>query len=78
MSSHSTTRHSVVQAVAAPAVRCLALVKRYDDLTAVGGLDLEVRKGECFGLLGPNGAGKVPGDLPISAFPRPRLAFVSI
>jgi len=25
---------------------------------AVNGLDLEVRRGECFGLLGPNGAGK--------------------
>jgi ABC-2 type transport system ATP-binding protein len=39
-------------------VRCRALVKRYGDLTAVAGLDLEVRRGECFGLLGPNGAGK--------------------
>jgi ABC-2 type transport system ATP-binding protein len=27
-------------------------------VTAVAGLDLEVRAGECFGLLGPNGAGK--------------------
>jgi ABC-2 type transport system ATP-binding protein len=27
-------------------------------VTAVDGLDLEVRSGECFGLLGPNGAGK--------------------
>src|ERR1700760_5165293 len=27
-------------------------------VTAVDGLDLEVRVGECFGLLGPNGAGK--------------------
>ena len=25
---------------------------------AVAGLDLEIRRGECFGLLGPNGAGK--------------------
>jgi len=25
---------------------------------AVNGLDLTVRRGECFGLLGPNGAGK--------------------
>jgi len=33
-------------------------VKRYDDLVAVAGLDLEVQVGECFGLLGPNGAGK--------------------
>jgi ABC-2 type transport system ATP-binding protein len=42
-----------------PAIRCKALVKRYDrDVVAVDGLDLEVQVGECFGLLGPNGAGK--------------------
>jgi ABC-2 type transport system ATP-binding protein len=41
------------------AIRCRALVKRYPpDVLAVDGLDLEVRRGECFGLLGPNGAGK--------------------
>ena len=40
------------------AVQCSALVKRFGDVTAVDGLDLEVRHGECFGLLGPNGAGK--------------------
>lgn len=34
------------------------LVKRFGDATAVDGIDLEVRRGECFGLLGPNGAGK--------------------
>jgi ABC-2 type transport system ATP-binding protein len=43
---------------AVPAVRCAGLVKRYGDVVAVDGLDLEVRAGECFGLLGPNGAGK--------------------
>jgi ABC-2 type transport system ATP-binding protein len=40
------------------AIRIQGLVKKYDDVTAVNGLDLEVRRGECFGLLGPNGAGK--------------------
>lgn len=40
------------------ALRCRSLVKRFSDVTAVNGLDLEVRAGECFGLLGPNGAGK--------------------
>ena len=40
------------------ALRCVGLVKRFGDVTAVNGLDLEVRTGECFGLLGPNGAGK--------------------
>lgn len=40
------------------ALRCSGLVKRFADVTAVNGLDLEVFAGECFGLLGPNGAGK--------------------
>ena len=40
------------------AVRCQGLVKRYPDVVAVDGLDLEIRQGECFGMLGPNGAGK--------------------
>ena len=40
------------------ALRCAGLVKRFVDVTAVNGLDLEVFSGECFGLLGPNGAGK--------------------
>ncbi len=40
------------------AVRVAGLVKRYGDFTAVDGIDLDVRRGECFGLLGPNGAGK--------------------
>jgi daunorubicin resistance ABC transporter ATP-binding subunit len=34
------------------------LVKRYGDLVALGGVDLEVEPGTIFGLLGPNGAGK--------------------
>jgi len=40
------------------ALACHGLFKRYDDVVAVDGLDLEIRAGECFGLLGPNGAGK--------------------
>ncbi|HEX7420024.1 MAG TPA: ABC transporter ATP-binding protein [Thermoanaerobaculia bacterium] len=40
------------------AVLCRDLKKYYPDVKAVDGLDLSVRRGECFGLLGPNGAGK--------------------
>jgi ABC-2 type transport system ATP-binding protein len=34
------------------------LRKSFGDVIAVNGLNLEVKRGECFGLLGPNGAGK--------------------
>ena len=41
-----------------PPLLVRGLRKRYADVVAVDGLDLEIRAGECFGLLGPNGAGK--------------------
>ncbi|HEX8095056.1 ATP-binding cassette domain-containing protein [Jatrophihabitans sp.] len=46
------------------AIEVRGLVKRYrggrgqDDIDAVRGIDLVVRRGEVFGFLGPNGAGK--------------------
>ena len=40
------------------AISLRGTVKRYGEITAVDGLDLEVPTGTCFGLLGPNGAGK--------------------
>ena len=39
-------------------LKTAGLVKRFGSITAVDGLDLEVRRGEVVGLLGPNGAGK--------------------
>jgi ABC-2 type transport system ATP-binding protein len=39
-------------------IEASGLVKRYKDVTALAGLDLEVAEGVVLGLLGPNGAGK--------------------
>ena len=41
-----------------PVIRAEGLVKRYKEVTALDGLDLEVAEGQVLGLLGPNGAGK--------------------
>ncbi|MBN2337349.1 MAG: ABC transporter ATP-binding protein [Acidobacteria bacterium] len=41
-----------------PIIRTRGLTRRFGELVAVDGLDLEVARGEIFGLVGPDGAGK--------------------
>ena len=40
------------------AIEARGLVKRFDGMTAVNGLDISVPEGAIYGILGPNGAGK--------------------
>ena len=53
------------------AIKTCSLVKRYQTLTAVDGLDLEIRQGELFSLLGVNGAGKTTTIKMLSCLSRP-------
>jgi ABC-2 type transport system ATP-binding protein len=53
---HIITRS--VKTMKEPEILIQNLTKKYEDVTAVDDLSLEIEKGELFGLLGPNGAGK--------------------
>lgn len=52
-------------------LRIEGLVKRYASVTAVAGLDLQIRRGEFFTLLGPSGSGKSTTLLLIAGFETP-------
>ncbi|WP_120716776.1 ABC transporter ATP-binding protein [Tsuneonella amylolytica] len=53
------TGNAVSPAQNAPlAIEARGLVKRFDGVTAVDGVDLSVPEGAIYGVLGPNGAGK--------------------
>jgi putative spermidine/putrescine transport system ATP-binding protein len=53
------------------AVRLEGVVKRFGDVLAADGIDLEVREGEFFSLLGPSGSGKTTCLRMIAGFERP-------
>ena len=47
------------------------MVKRFGDVVAVDGVDLEVREGEFFSMLGPSGSGKTTCLRMIAGFEQP-------
>jgi putative spermidine/putrescine transport system ATP-binding protein len=53
------------------AVRLDGVVKRFGDVLAADGIDLEVQEGEFFSLLGPSGSGKTTCLRMIAGFERP-------
>jgi len=61
-----------------PDIRLRALTKRFGDLAAVDGIDLDVRRGEFFTLLGPSGSGKTTTLRLIAGFERPDAGAVEL
>ena len=71
MASETQTRTSPAASSTTPAVRLEGVEKRYGDVVAVAGLDLEVRDGEFFSMLGPSGSGKTTTLRMIAGFELP-------
>src|ERR687887_2163025 len=59
-------------------VRLVDLVKRFDDVTAVDGLNLHVPGGEFFSLLGPSGCGKTTTLRLIAGFEQPTSGTIEL
>ena len=59
-----------------PAIRLVGLVKRFGDVAAVDGVDLEITDGEFFSLLGPSGSGKTTVLRMIAGFEQPTAGAV--
>jgi len=61
-----------------PDIRLQGLVKRYGEVAAVDGIDLDVQRGEFFTMLGPSGSGKTTTLRLIAGFERPDAGTVEL
>jgi ABC-2 type transport system ATP-binding protein len=59
-------------------LKLTGLVKRFDEMTAVAGIDLEIRAGSIFGVVGPNGAGKTTTLSMVSGLLRPDEGTIAV
>ncbi len=59
-------------------VACRGLTKRFGPVTALDGIDLDVRRGELVALLGPSGCGKTTGLRLVAGFDRPDTGTIAL
>ena len=67
-----------VNRTALPDIRLRGLTKRYGDVAAVDGVDLDIARGEFFTLLGPSGSGKTTTLRLIAGFELPDAGAVEL
>ena len=60
------------------ALRTLGLTKRYDEVTAVDAVDIDVRRGEFLAVLGPSGCGKTTLLRLVAGFEQPDAGGIEI
>ncbi len=61
-----------------PAIRLVGVVKRFGDVAAVDGVDLEIADGEFFSMLGPSGSGKTTTLRMIAGFEEPSAGTIEL
>ena len=61
-----------------PDIRIRNLVKRYGDVAAVDGIDLDIARGEFFTMLGPSGSGKTTTLRMIAGFEIPDAGSIEL
>ena len=71
MTNAAVATDEVAVPVGGVAVALEHVVKRFGDITAVDGIDVEVREGEFFSMLGPSGSGKTTCLRMIAGFEQP-------
>ena len=82
-SAHAATaRGAIADATALPAIELAGVVKEFqargEVITAVAGIDLDIREGEFFSLLGPSGCGKTTTMRMIAGFEEPTQGVVRL
>src|SRR6266566_3957167 len=80
--SASLTRSWAGENAALPAIELSAVVKEFhargEVITAVAGIDLDIREGEFFSLLGPSGCGKTTTMRMIAGFEEPTQGVIRL
>src|SRR5690349_17535699 len=78
----SAVRDGAREAVGLPAIELSGVVKEFqargEVITAVAGIDLDIREGEFFSLLGPSGCGKTTTMRMIAGFEEPTQGVIRL